>query len=336
MAASTPEHSAAGAGTRTRAADEHRHPLTVWRFTDGKPGHQNQSAGLLAALQRRLPVDDYLLPALGPGVALRALLTGRLTAGGSLPAPDLLIGAGHATHLSLLAARRARGGRSVVLMKPGLPAAWFDLCIIPAHDTPPAADNILVTRGVLNRVRYSRDKEAGTGQILIGGPSAHVEWSTAAVVAQVRELLARSPGMHWTLTTSRRTPGAFLEQLAAAPGVPGAVVPWEQTGPDWLPDRLARASHVWVTQDSVSMIYEALTSGAAVGLLTVPWRNERDRLARGVAQLLQDGLVTGFGAWRQGRALRAPAEPFDEAARCAAWIADAWLSGGCASPQAVP
>jgi len=336
LAAGTPEPGAAGGCTRTPAADEYRHPLIVWRFTDGKPGHQNQSTGLLAALQHRLPVEDYLLPSLSPGTALRALLTGRLAAGGSLPAPDLLIGAGHATHLSLLAARRVRGGRTIVLMKPSLPAAWFDLCIIPAHDTPRVADSILVTRGVLNRVRYSADRDAGTGLILLGGPSAHVEWSTAAVVVQVRELLAHSPGVRWTLTTSRRTPGTLLEQLAAEPALRGVVVPWEQTAPDWLPDRLARASHVWVTQDSVSMIYEALTSGAAVGLLNVPWRDERDRLARGVAQLVQDGLVTGFDAWQHGRELQPPAEPFDEAARCAAWIARTWLSGGRAATQAAP
>ena len=81
----------------------------------------------------------------------------------------------------MLNARRVRGGKVVVLMKPSLPAAWFDLCVIPAHDRPRRADNILVTRGVLNRVRHDGCKDARAGLILVGGPSAHVTWSGAAV-----------------------------------------------------------------------------------------------------------------------------------------------------------
>jgi mitochondrial fission protein ELM1 len=302
-------------------------PLVVWCFSDGKPGHDNQTAGLLAALREQAPVQTYPLSLADCRVGLVSCLTGRAACGRALPDPDLLVGAGHATHRPMLCARRARGGRVVVLMKPTLPTAWFDLCVIPAHDRPRHRDNILVTRGVLNRARRAGRPDEHVGLILVGGPSAHVAWSDAAVAAQVGAVLARTPGVHWTLTTSRRTPEGFLAQLATD-SAQLTVVPGARTGPDWLPGQLARAAQVWVTQDSVSMVYEALTAGAAVGLLDVPWRNERDRLAHGVALLVREGLVTPFAAWRQGRALRPPAEPFDEAARCAAWIKDRWLRAG--------
>jgi mitochondrial fission protein ELM1 len=333
LAGSKPE-----TGTDSRRGEsapvENPRPLTVWCFTDGKPGHENQTRGLLAALRQRTAVEAYTIHVADCRAGLAAWLTGRVGFGRELPDPDLVIGAGRATHLPMLNARRVRGGRVVVLMKPSLPTAWFDLCIIPAHDRPRRRDNILVTRGVLNRVRHDAHKDAGAGLILVGGPSAHVEWSGAVVAAQILELLARVPDMRWTLTTSRRTPAAFLAQFDAGAAQPGldspqlTVVPCEQAGPDWLPEQLARAAQVWVTQDSVSMVYEALTTGAAVGLLRVPWRNTRDRLARGVAQLVRDGLVTEFSAWQQGRALQPPPEPFDEAARSAAWIAERWLGAG--------
>jgi hypothetical protein len=301
-------------------------PIVVWSFSDGKPGHESQTRGLLAALGERVPLAEYPVPVPGRPASLLACLTGRMAFRTQLPDPDLLVGAGHATHLPMLGARRARGGRVVVLMKPSLPVAWFDLCVIPAHDRPRRAANILVTRGVLNRVRPGTVHEADRGLILVGGPSDHVHWSTADVVAGVRELLVRQPAVRWTLTTSRRTPADFTDVLGAdRPDL--AVVPGTQTAPDWLPEQLARAAQVWVTQDSVSMVYEALTSGAAVGLLDVPWRNAGDRLARGVQQLVQEGLVTTLDAWRGGADLRPPAEPFDEAARCAAWIAERWLDG---------
>ena len=34
----------------------------VWRFSDGKPGHDCQSLGLVDALRRRLPLQCYDIP----------------------------------------------------------------------------------------------------------------------------------------------------------------------------------------------------------------------------------------------------------------------------------
>ncbi|NNJ94406.1 MAG: hypothetical protein HKP57_06655 [Halobacteria archaeon] len=299
-------------------------PIVVWHFTDGKPGHDNQTAGLLAALRDRVSVDSHRLQTQSCRLSPVSFITRHIAFAQDLPDPDLIIGAGHATHLRMLAARRARGGRAIVLMKPTLPTGLFDLCIIPAHDGPPAKDNILVTRGVLNRVRNSPDKDAGAGLILVGGPSAHVDWSSEDIIRQIRSIVEHTPGVNWTLTTSRRTPADFMDMLTGFAAGQPAVVPAAETTSGWLPERLARASQVWVSEDSVSMVYEALTSGAAVGLLSVPWRKSADRLASGIRVLLRDGLVTGFDGWQESAELRRPAESFDEAGRCADWILERW------------
>ncbi|HEX9627184.1 MAG TPA: ELM1/GtrOC1 family putative glycosyltransferase, partial [Acidiferrobacterales bacterium] len=90
------------------AADNAAKPHVVWAFTDNKPGHQNQTQGLLKALGVYMPIAVQWLPAPGPLAALRDLLLKRFPAGADFDAPDLLIGAGHGTHLPMLAARRAR------------------------------------------------------------------------------------------------------------------------------------------------------------------------------------------------------------------------------------
>jgi hypothetical protein len=73
------------------------------------------------------------------------------------------------------------------------------------------------------------------------------------------------------------------------------------------------------------MVYEALTANAATGILSVPAKRE-SRVARGIAALSRDGLVTGFADWQRGQKLAPPAEPFNEATRVAAWISEKWLS----------
>ena len=157
--------------------------LVVWRLCDGKVGHESQSQGLAEALGRRVPTEYFDLGCLSPARALRAWLCGRFPPGEALPAPDLILGAGHRTHLNLLAARRARGGRAVVLMKPTLPCACFDLCLVPEHDDPPRHGKVLPTQGALNPIRPAAAASPERGLILIGGPSEHHGWDTAAIVA---------------------------------------------------------------------------------------------------------------------------------------------------------
>lgn len=298
--------------------------VVVWAFTDAKAGHENQTRGLVQALGQLRPLDVHWLGIPSFPELFMDFLLHRFTPGRTLPEPRLLIGAGHGTHLPLLAARRARGGRIALLMKPSLPRAWFDLCVVPEHDGVRGA-NVLVTRGALNSVTPSADKDANTGLILIGGPSRHHGWDESALLAQLHEIVTREPGARWTLTTSRRTPDATLAQLRALAAANLKIVPFADTDRNWLPAQLARAARAWVTEDSASMVYEALTANAATGVLAVPARGD-SRIARGVAALARDGLVRRFADWQAGAQLAPPGTPFNEAARVAAWIDDQWLS----------
>lgn len=295
----------------------------VWIFNDGKPGHHNQCRGLEQALSQRLPLRSHWLSALGGGAALLGWLRRRFPQGDGLPLPDLLIGAGHATHLPMLAARRACGGRAVVLMKPSLPRACFDLCVIPEHDGV-SGRNVLVTRGALNAVMPAEHKDGRAGLILIGGLSEHYAWPEDEVINQVDTIVARDNEIQWTVTSSRRTPASTLERLQSLRAKNYRFVPHTETDSRWLPQQLAAASKVWVSPDSVSMIYEALTAGAACGVLSLP-PFKPNRITRGVERLIAARDITDYEAWLGGAALVAPAVAFNEAARVAAWIEKEWF-----------
>ena len=301
--------------------------LVVWAYTDGKAGHENQTRGLVRALGDRHSLETHWIqPARGARTWLHAL-AGRYPPGDGLPDPQLHIGAGHGVHLAMLLARRARGGRIVVLMRPSLPRAWFDVCVVPEHDGIAGA-NIITTQGALNVIVPSKTpgstQDPQAGLILIGGPSRHYGWSDTGAVQQVTDIVQRDASISWTLTTSRRTPArtlALLQEIAA-PNL--TVVPYTNTDGLWLPRELARAARVWVSEDSVSMVYEALTAGAATGLIIVT-RRHANRISRGMDALVRDQLVTPFPAWHQGAVLAPPALPFNEAARVAAWIRTTWF-----------
>lgn len=291
----------------------------IWRCLDGRAGHENQVLGLAEAIQRRLSVSVCDVSVTDELRGLQLLWRPLPDSLRRLPRPDLLIGAGHRTHLPMLLLQRRCGGRTVVIMKPSLPLSLFDLCLIPVHDhVRAAADHVLRIEGALNRLVRSQQQQADRGLLLIGGPSRHVRWSTAAVLQQVSLVVQRTPQIAWTLTTSERTPRDFLERWRQLQ-IPTRVVEYAAGRRDWLPGELALCGTAWVTADSVSMVYEALTSGAAVGVLDAT-EVLSDRLRGSLQRLVAQGLVTRWTDWNPGAPLERSALPLREADRCAAAV----------------
>ncbi len=294
----------------------------VWRLIDEKPGHQNQSAGLCQALGRIIPTECFDIEVRGRGQHFLNWSVGRFPQGDALPAPDLIVGAGHATHFALLAAKRCYGGRTVVLMNSTLPSSWFDLCVVPEHDGIEGA-NIFSTMGVLNTVTPSLSETKEQLLILVGGESKHYEWDERGVVDQIAEVIKQSPGVQIKITNSRRSPGSLIISLRDQGWQNVDIVPWQQTPSGWVAEQLSVSRVVWVSEDSVSMVYEALTSGASVGLIQLE-RRGHGRISAGVDKLIEEGWVMPFSSWQGSEMLNLNLDDFNEAARCAKCIVDQW------------
>ncbi len=100
---------------------------TLWLITDNKPGHRSQLQGLAQAMAARTAIETHWIDTPRARHALLHWLSARFPPGAGLPDPDFILVAGHRTHLAGLAARRARGGRLIALMRPSLPLGCFDL-----------------------------------------------------------------------------------------------------------------------------------------------------------------------------------------------------------------
>lgn len=290
-------------------------PIVVWQLTDGKPGHEQQTLGLIRAMERLIPLQTIRIDLQQQPVGVMDLLLRRFPH--DYPQPALILGAGHGTHIALLAARLATGGRAVVLMRPSLPLAWFDYVIMPQHDNPPPHPHVMGTYGVLNPVRPAVALRADRGLMLLGGPSKRHGWDEEAIVRQMQAVLAAQPQVQWQISTSRRTPEhTFLEIRNIAPNA--QVWSSSETPPGWVEQQLQEAGQVWVSEDSVSMIFESMTAGGQVGLLQPP-RLVSDRITQALDQLLVQRWLTSFEAWEKSGVLqRAPR--FCEADRAADWL----------------
>ncbi len=295
--------------------------------SDGKKGHLSQTRGLAKALvqQAQKAAPDTVHSVRELDVSSLSLMDKLCYKGEDADQPDLVLCAGHGTHPAALHLAHCKRCPCIVCMKPSLPTSWFDLCVIPRHDYPEGRSvpqNVLLTQGALNSIVPHPGATRCGSLILVGGPSKDFGWDEDQLLTHLATLARYNEGQI-TLTTSRRTPGDFAHAVhVACPSI--RVVPVEETGEDWVPTQLATAENVWVTQDSVSMVYEALSSGAPVGVLEMPVHPKRvgkapGRVSRGLAQLVEEERVTTFTQWLKTRTLRS-CPPLQETLRVADFI----------------
>lgn len=298
-------------------------PHVIWLFLDGKPGHENQSLGLLSALSEKIPVEIIRLKPVSFIQAVLSFFTEKNSQFDNLPLPDIVVGAGHKTHLSLLLTKWLYGAHSIVLMKPSLPLFLFDLCLIPEHDGMRSGKNVVKTLGVLNKIRASGPKKENQGVILIGGPSRHYGWDDAVLIERLKSIAGASSEINWLVSDSRRTPVDTTSKLASLGYDNLRFYSCNDVSADWLPAVLSESGYGWVTEDSVSMVYEALTARVAVGLLDIPGK-KISRVSRGVEKLIDEGYVMKYSDWLKDKSLRVSKRMNNESERCADEIIRRW------------
>lgn len=304
-------------------------PLCIWIISDAKPGHVNQTRALAEGVRRRITAEVHEIDA-----TRASRISGRFPADATsgLPSPRLILCAGRRAHRPARAAKRRYGATLVCCMRPPSKPDAYDLCLIPRHDDPPQRPNVQATTGAIVNVRPSHAHDASNGVILIGGSSKHCGVDADALLDAVRSIAERSSDSSWNLTTSRRTPPELRDALTALRYDNLDVTPAEDTPRGWVGERLASAGSAWVSEDSVSMLCEAVTSGCATGVLPMPRLRANSRVMRCIDDFTGDlALATTYTAWSGGAELAPPARALDEADRCAQLIVDRFFGNEGAS-----
>ncbi|WP_151740079.1 mitochondrial fission ELM1 family protein [Acinetobacter nosocomialis] len=261
--------------------------------SDGKAGHRSQALGLFQAMQRQqanATFEEVSINDLPIFSLIKALFFSKNTL--FEQAPNFIFGVGSHTHFRVwLLGKIFKKAKTVILMKPNLPIAWFDYAVIPEHDGISANSRVIVTRGALNPIRNENRHQAGRILIALGGSSKRHQWNHEKVLLSVQKIVECNSNSEIILTTSRRTPVGFIDILKQQSFAKCLqICPVEQTPQGWIFEEMQKAEAVWVTEDSVSMIYEALTAGCRVGVIAMD-RLKQDRITNSVDILLEKKLI---------------------------------------------
>lgn len=295
-----------------------------WILSEAYAGLQAQALGLAEAAG--LAPELHVLAPRSPWRFVPAAYWPAPLAAVALPRtrPDLVIGCGGVA-ASVGAALRRRGRCVVQVQNPRIDPFRFDLVVVNRHDEM-TGPNVLVTRTALHRVTPERLTEAAATwstrlahlprplvAVLIGGTNGRFRLDKAVGEGLAAQLVTmmRADRVGVALTPSRRTDPAVTEALARALVPLGGWV-WDGSGENPYFGLLALADAIVATEDSVSMVSEAVATRAPVMLAPLPGRSRRIGLfTRG---LVADKRVRIFA----GRCEIWPVEPINDTPSAAA------------------
>ncbi len=308
----------------------------IWVLDDPRTGTAAQAIGIAERLGhpfRRIPLawnwKSHMAALLPNGSLMGVADNGFEVREENIP--KISISAGRRSAPIALWLRARYGCRLVHCMSPGLSGLFrrdlFDLLVIPAHDRPAPAANVMPVLGAPHRVSPLTLAQAERSwherlshlphpriALLVGGPvrSIGLQPTLAHSLGRAVATLAVNMGGTIMATTSRRTGDEAADALAAGLG-PALHTLYRWGEPDENPYMgfLSTADVIVVTADSVSMISEACSTTAPVYVALPELAGPRHRAL--VESLAQAGQVRPFvhslAGWER--------TPLDESGRVA-------------------
>lgn len=278
-----------------------------WVVSEAYAGLQAQGLGLAEAAG--LAPDIREIAARAPWKFVTAKLWPRPLAAlppGQLvpPWPGIVIACG-GTGAAVGLAMAGRGTDIVAVQHPRMDPRRFRLVVVNRHDDL-TGPNVLITRTALHCVTAARlaaarvewaDRFAHLPRplvsLLVGGSNGRFRLDVTVASALVAQLAAmmHADRVGLVVTPSRRTDPAVVKLFTDMLGPLGAFV-WDGSGKNPYFGMLALSDLILVTEDSVSMISEAMATTAPAMLARLPGRSRR--IGRFIEDVMASGRVRDF------------------------------------------
>jgi uncharacterized protein len=268
-------------------------PLKIILLADTRPGHYHLAEGVVAAIARLRPVEVTRVEVKRKWIVPTRWLRRRITAktfypprmlrmayridAASLPKPDLVVSAGGETQMPNICVTRLFDVPNIfcgALLR-GLGPENFSLVISSYDRDATSARHMVVLKpsaidpDALGRPktvpRYGPDNKPKLAGLLIGGNAGPFkykrhEWERLLDFARD---VSKAWGTRWLISTSRRTPDFVADkttELAQDNSVIAKFIDFRTAGPGTLPEIFGGAEVIVCTEDSSTMISEAVSA----------------------------------------------------------------------------
>jgi len=231
--------------------------MNILWVKDNKQGHLKQVKALLEEIKKlininisELDIDDKLFKKrISPSL---------------IETKNLVIGAGHTVYPYLLKSKKINPDiKSIAILSPTYFKKKFDLICAPFHDMHKLnkLNNVLYFDGSL-ATKSNKSFDDEIAMMAIGGKNKYFEFDKTNLINQIQYIITLYPNKNWYIFNSRRTPKNFLSEISDHMEFMNKNI----TLIDHVDNRynfdefIEKSSIKVITPDSMSMIYESLSS----------------------------------------------------------------------------
>jgi len=225
--------------------------MEIIHIFDQRPGHSNQGNILLESLVNELDCtsSEYSidnLDKLKPS-------SNRL----------ILIGVGHRAHKALLQQKKLLSNSHdtalIAVLRPTFNAKKFDLVVAPEHDyyDRKMPINSVLFKGSLCKTSLLKP-ENNKVVVCIGGPIKNVPFEKSILIDNLKYIIDTHQQFKISIFNSRRTPEDLWSEISCFENI--KLHDSKDTDFSFFNSNLVSASKKFITPDSISMIFESLSS----------------------------------------------------------------------------
>ena len=280
--------------------------MNILWISDGKKGHEKQVEILLNEISKTENIEikkeiiqlSKLSQLLELAIYSTSLLFGNLFLSKRKFSAykknkiNIVIGAGSSIHIRMLLiksylSQKDTSIKAISILAPNLFKNQFDIICSPTHDIKKLSktNKVIYFEGSLAKVSSSETDES-IGFIGIGGINKHYIFDQEAIMLQIEFLLGLYPQKKWFLFTTRRTPNEMIDRVNKVASENNNLV----IAHDNYDEIIEKASVKVVTQDSMNMVYESLSTKGQTFLFNMK-RIKVNKIVNQIGLLLKNKQV---------------------------------------------
>ena len=280
--------------------------MNILWIKDGKKGHEKQVQALLEELSKTIDIkiyqEDYHISSLkrffdifhhSTSYVFQKYDSCKIIKSYNQNDINLVIGAGSNIHTRLLLLKKFlkdiynKDIIAISVLTPSLFKNEFNFICAPNHDEIKLSNikNTIFFEGSLAKVSI-QEPDDSIGLIGLGGINNHFIFNEDDLIKQIEYILSLYPNKDWYLFSSRRTSDLMIDKIKTlTDSFSNLIVAHEN-----FDEIIKHASIKFVTQDSMNMVYESLSTKGQTFVFNMKYKNE-NKITKQIKKLIENKQI---------------------------------------------
>ena len=280
--------------------------MNILWIKDGKKGHEKQVQALLEELSKTIDIniyeEDYHISSLkrffdifhhSTSYVFKKYDLCKIIKSYNQNDIHLVIGAGSNIHTRLLLLKKFlkdiynKDIIAISVLTPSLFKNEFNFICAPNHDEMKHSNikNTIFFEGSLAKVSIQEPDES-IGLIGLGGINNHFIFNEDDLIKQIEYILSLYPNKDWYLFSSRRTSDLMIDKIKRLTNSFSNLIVAHEN----FDEIIKHASIKFITQDSMNMVYESLSTKGQTFVFNMKYKNE-NKITKQIKKLIENKQI---------------------------------------------